>query len=143
MEYRELLFYQKAQLVVKQINAEIQTWPKSFQALEISRQLFRAAVSVGANIAEGHGRHEGAEYIHYLIIAQGSANEIDHWLHTSIVCKLGNLQTLNQIIEVNDETRKMLTTTISSLRKNIHAFHESPDPYTPTPYPPNNENDNL
>jgi four helix bundle protein len=45
------------------------------QAQEISRQLLRSAMSIGANIAEGHGRHEGAEYIHYLIIAQGSANE--------------------------------------------------------------------
>jgi len=139
MDYRDLAFYQKAQLVTKKLNAEIQTWPKTLQAMEISRQLFRAAVSVGANIAEGHGRHEGAEYVHFLVIAQGSANEIDHWLHTALDCSLGNLKVLNQIIESNNETRRMLTTTISSLRKNIKALHESPNPYSPIPYSSDNE----
>jgi four helix bundle protein len=143
MDYHELIFYQKAQLVVKKINAEIQSWQKSSQAMDIPRQLFRAAVSVGANIAEGHGRHEGAEYIHYLVIAQGSANEIDHWLHTAIDCNLGNMQTLKQIIEINNETRKMLSTTISSLRKNVKSVHEAPAPYSPIPYAPDEENDNL
>jgi four helix bundle protein len=74
-DYRDLAFYQKAREVIKGINDLIKTWPKTMQAQEISRQLLRSAMSIGANIAEGHGRHEGAEYIHYLIIAQGSANE--------------------------------------------------------------------
>lgn len=134
MDYRDLMFYQKAQRVTKMVNSETQTWPKTFQAVEVSRQLFRAAASVGANIAEGHGRHEGAEYVHFLIIAQGSANEIDHWLQTALDCGLGNIQVINQMIEMNNETRRMLTTTIASLRKNIKALHESPIPYAPEPF---------
>ena len=87
--YQELLFYQKAREVVKKVNTLIKDWPKTMQAQEISRQLFRAATSVGANIAEGHGRHQGAEYIHFLIIAQASANESEHWLNTAQDCRLG------------------------------------------------------
>jgi hypothetical protein len=35
--YQDLLFYQKARQVVKDIDALIKTWPKTMQAQEISR----------------------------------------------------------------------------------------------------------
>ena len=114
--YQELIFYQKARQVAKDINALIGKWPKTMQAQEISRQLFRSASSVGANIAEGHGRHQGTEYIHYLIIAQGSANETEHWLHTAQDCELGPHQQIDQILQINNEVVRMITTTINTLR---------------------------
>jgi four helix bundle protein len=53
--YQDLFFYQKARQVVKDIDILIKSWPKTMQAQEISRQLFRSASSIGANIAEGMG----------------------------------------------------------------------------------------
>ena len=102
---------------------------------EISRQLFRAASSVGANIAEGHGRHAGQEYIHYLIIARGSANEVDHWLRTSLDCGIGDTQKINGLIGLNNETRKMLTSTIQTLSQKqlTKTLREPPIPYSPNP----------
>ncbi len=47
---------------------------------EIGRQLVRSAGSVGANIAEGHGRYTLAAYRNHLSIAKGSASEVDSWL---------------------------------------------------------------
>lgn len=114
--YQELVFYQKARQVVKAVDALIKSWPKTMQAQEISRQLFRSATSVGANIAEGHGRHHGTEYIHYLIIAQGSANETEHWLGTAQDCGLGNAEQINEILHVNNEVVRMITSTIQTLR---------------------------
>jgi four helix bundle protein len=134
MDYRELVFYQKARQVIQAANAELKTWPKTMQAQEISRQMFRAASSVGANIAEGHGRHIGQEYIHFLTIAQGSANEVDHWLNSALDCKIGNLENTKQILALNNETRKMLAATISSLRsQSSRSVHETPAPYSPAP----------
>ncbi len=52
MDYRSLIFYQKAQEVVKGVNIEIKQWPKTLQAQIISRQLILASTSIGANIAE-------------------------------------------------------------------------------------------
>ncbi len=115
--YQELLFYQKAREVVKKANILIKQWPKTMQAQEISRQLFRAATSVGANIAEGRGRHQGSEYIHFLIIAQGSANETEHWLNTALECGLGPKDRIDEILQLNNETIRMLASTINT----IHA----------------------
>ncbi len=136
MDYRELLVYQKAREVVKRIYAMTKTWPKTEPYMVLSRQLTRAAMSIGANIAEGHGRHSGAEYIHFLLIAQGSANEVDHWLHTAMDCELGSTEHLGQLIRLNTETRKMLAAAINSLQRkqNEKAVHESPLPYSPIPF---------
>ena len=114
--YQDLIFYQKARQATKDINALIRSWPKTMQAQEISRQLFRSASSIGANIAEGHGRHEGREYIHYLIIAQGSANETEHWLHTAQDCGLGSTKQIDEILKLNNEIVRMIITTINTLR---------------------------
>jgi four helix bundle protein len=115
-DYRDLVFYQKARELIKDINDLIKVWPKTMQAQEISRQLFRAAMSIGANIAEGHGRHEGSEYIHYLIIAQGSANETDHWLHTVVDIGLSPTDYIEKLIHKNNEVRRMLASSINTLR---------------------------
>ncbi len=95
MDYRDLKIYQKPREVVQLLNKIMNSWPKTMQSQEIKRQLFRSATSIGANIAEGHGRHVGQEYIHYLTIAQGSANEVDHWLNTALDCGIGSAKELN------------------------------------------------
>lgn len=114
--YQELIFYQKARHVVKAVDVLIKSWTKTMQAQEIARQLFRSATSVGANIAEGHGRHQGTEYIHYLIIAQGSANETEHWLHTAQDCGLDPTGKIEEILKVNNEVVRMITSTIMTIR---------------------------
>lgn len=114
--FQDLVFYQKARLVVKEVNALIKGWPKSMQAQEISRQLFRSASSIGANIAEGHGRHQGTEYVHYLIMAQASANETEHWLCTAQDCGLDIADAITTILKQNNEVIRMIASTISTIR---------------------------
>lgn len=94
----------------------VKRWPKTMQAQEISRQLFRSAISIGANIAEGHGRHQGVEYVHYLIIAQASANETEHWLHVAQDCELGVKEEINEILALNNEVARMIAATINTVR---------------------------
>jgi len=101
--YRGLVFYQEAKAVVKGIDLLIKAWPRSMQVQEISRQLFRSAASVWANIAEGHGSYQGREYFHYLTISQGSAKEVDYWLHTALDCRLGQEEEVERLIQLNDE----------------------------------------
>lgn len=141
MDYRELAFYQTARKVIRDVDIQVRQWHMTMQSETISRQLFRAATSVAAKIAEGHGRHQGQEYLHYLYIAQGSANEVDHWLHTAIDCKISNAVELQKLVDVNNETRRMLNSSIYSFQSKDKQkyIREESSPYSPIPYPFDNE----
>ena len=121
LNYRDLPLYQKAREVVMEVNRLISTLPRTAQGRAIEGQLFRAAASVGANIAEGRGRHIGREYLLFLYYARGSANEVDHWLHTLLDCKLCPSQQVQKALDLNDEVLKMLSAASSSLRQKIEA----------------------
>lgn len=91
-------------------------FPKKKAADIIANQILRSSGSTSANIAEGHGRHKGREYEHYLIIARGSLTETENWL---IKCKdLGYLS--KDIFEkrerVLDEVLRMLNSLIGKIR---------------------------
>lgn len=47
-------------------------------------QLRKAAVSISSNVAEGHGRGKRAEFAHFLLIARGSAVEVQSQLTVAL-----------------------------------------------------------
>ena len=47
---------------------------------EIVSQIKRASYSIPLNIAEGCGRESDKEFKHYLVIARGSATELEYFL---------------------------------------------------------------
>jgi len=74
----------------------------------------RAAVSIGANLAEGCGRRTNAEMARFVRIAMGSASELDHHL---LLCKdLGLL---------HDEDYKRVSKNLIEVRKMLSALYES------------------
>ena len=53
----------------------------------LTAQIRRAAVSIPANIAEGHGRNQTGNFLHFLRIAQGSVRELE--THLMLAYRLG------------------------------------------------------
>ena len=74
--YRQLIAWQKAMELVKQIYHLTNKFPKE-ELYGLTGQLRRAAVSVPSNIAEGQGRDSTKEFLHHLSIAYGSLMETE------------------------------------------------------------------
>ena len=68
--YRDLQVWQKAMALVVESYSVAKFLPKS-ESYGLIGQMQRAAVSVPANIAEGHGREHLGDYLRHLSIANG------------------------------------------------------------------------
>jgi four helix bundle protein len=79
--------YKLAEVVADEIWDFVATWD-SFAKDAVGRQLVRAADSIGANIAEGHGRGTYKDNRHFCRIGRGSLNETRHFLRRAFRRKL-------------------------------------------------------
>jgi four helix bundle protein len=118
--YRELEVWEKSH----KLTLELYTFSRRFPKEEIyglTSQLRRAAVSIGANLAEGCGRRTSAELARFVRIAMGSASELDYHL---LLCRdfkfISNEQydrTVNELVRI----RKMLSRLVTSIEAQIQA----------------------
>lgn len=85
----------------------VSRFPKA-ETYGLSSQIQRAAVSVPANIAEGHGREHLGDYLKHLSIANGSLMERE--THLQIACRLSYLTEaqLDAILASTAEVGRML-----------------------------------
>jgi len=75
--------WQKARQLVKELYA-ISAAGKFARDLVLRDQIRRAAVSIASNIAEGFGRGGNAEFIQFLSVAKGSAEEVRAQLYLAL-----------------------------------------------------------
>jgi four helix bundle protein len=78
--FKNLEFWKLArQLAVDSIRMS-RRFPKDDATRVLTRQFVASVSSIGANIAEGHGRFSRAAYRNHLSIARGSAAETENWI---------------------------------------------------------------
>lgn len=82
-------------------------------------QLLRSITSIGANIAEGYGRHYKKSYRHFLSIARGSCFETNYWLEVAIEHKKYDNEILEKFRIRNQELIKMLTVMMKNLERKV------------------------
>ena len=112
--YRSLEVTKKARRVTILMYALTRRLP-DYERFGLASQLQRAAVSIGANIAEGYGLGSPGGRSRHLKIARGSAMEIDFLLvvalevHTECLIDDASLQ---EILDETHQISKMLSALI-------------------------------
>jgi four helix bundle protein len=87
--FRQLGLWQKAQGFAVEVARLVNSLPHRRSSDVAGSQLVRAATSIAANIAEGHGRFTLPAYRNHLSIAKGTACEAQSWL--DLLLRLGHV----------------------------------------------------
>jgi four helix bundle protein len=114
--YRDLRVWQEAMDLAEACYRTTRGFPKE-ELYGITAQIRRAAASVAANIAEGHGRDGRGEFVRFLRVAQGSLKELETHLLLSQRVEWASAKTVAQILGRCEATGKMLRALIRSLQK--------------------------
>jgi len=104
---RDLIAWQEAMKVAEMVYRVTRSFP-SDERFGLISQCRRAAVSIAANIAEGHGRHSGAFFMQFLRIAQGSALELETELELASRLGYFNAETWAEIHAELDHTSRLI-----------------------------------
>lgn len=118
--YRELQVWSKAHSLTLDLYRISRSFPRD-EIYGITSQMRRAAVSVGANLAEGCGRRTSTELARFLRVAIGPASELDYHL---LLCRdRGSLKNddFEHAATGLTEVRKMLSSFLSTVEKQIET----------------------
>jgi len=113
--YRDLQIWQRSHALTVALYQATKAFPRD-EVFGLTSQMRRAGVSIPGNIAEGCGRDGDAELRRFLVIALGSACELDYYLVLSR--ELGYLgdPVCRALADEVLEIRRMLGTFVRKLK---------------------------
>jgi four helix bundle protein len=115
-----LPIFQAAEQLSDEVWAEVARWER-FNREVVGSQLIRAVDSIGANIAESHGRFHYAEKINFLYYSRGSLSESVFWLgrcaHRSLIPAEKAQQFLNDLDQLAQDTNSYINYLRNQQRK--------------------------
>ncbi|MBC8311834.1 MAG: four helix bundle protein [Candidatus Marinimicrobia bacterium] len=105
--FRELIVWQKSMILVTEIYSLTKLLP-SHEKYGLIFQIRRCSVSIPSNIAEGFGRRNPKEFIHFLRISIGSLFELQTQIE--ICCNLEYIESakFNVIYEQSREIERLI-----------------------------------
>ena len=124
--YRDLIVWQKSMDLVIEIYRLVKLFPQE-EMYGLTSQIRRAAVSVPANLAEGHGRIHRKEYLHHISIARGSLMEVETHLQIALRLEYIQREQIRQVWTLLQEIGKLLNGLIRSLAAD--SIREEQEPY--------------
>ena len=113
--YRDLRVWQKAMVLVVESYRVAKLLPKS-ETYGLIGQIQRAAVSIPANIAEGHGREHLGDYVRHLSVANGSLMELETHFLISVELEYLTRDQIAPVMAMTSEVGRMLTGLTRKLR---------------------------
>lgn len=117
--FTDLEVWKKARALKIEIKELIISFPAE-EKYRLTDQLIRASRSVGASLAEGHGRFTYKDQSHFCIIARGSLSEIYNHLIDAFDEKYISNDCLNNLKKKIDEVERILNGYITWLRKQVN-----------------------
>ncbi|MBC7790650.1 MAG: four helix bundle protein [Anaerolineae bacterium] len=105
--FRDLRVWQRSVDLVAEVYSVTKRIARK-ESQNLATQLQRAAVSIPANIAEGHGRQHLGDYLHHLSIASGSLTELE--THLLLAERLGVLpgSDVQRVLQSASDVSRML-----------------------------------
>ncbi len=104
---RDLVAWRNAMELVKRVYVVTKNWPSDEQ-YGLTSQIRRSAVSVPANIAEGHGRAGVREFLRHLSTAMGSLREVETLLEMAWGADYISESVFAELMTQCDQTRRPL-----------------------------------
>lgn len=111
--FKELKIWSEAISLVNTIYALVRLFPPE-ERYGIAQQMYRSAVSIPSNIAEGAGRESNKEFVRFLNIATGSSYELE----TQFIISQGQGY-------ISEEQAKYCLKEIERLQKMIYNFKKT------------------
>ncbi len=114
-QVEELRIFRAAEMLADQIWNEVLLW-KPFARATIGVQLVKSVDSIGANIAEGYGRHHPKDVVNFLFMARGSGQEAKFWLRRAGARKLVAESSCAKLLDDTESLMKQLNSFIRAKR---------------------------
>jgi four helix bundle protein len=114
--YRDLRVWQDAMTLAESCYRLTRQFPRD-ELFGLTSQIRRAAGSIPANIAEGHGRENTGSFVQHLRISQGSLKEME--THLLLADRVGIVpeQDLQPVLAQCESLGKMIRALIRSLQE--------------------------
>jgi four helix bundle protein len=106
-DYHQLIVWQKAMTLARESYAATNCFPRE-ELFGLKLQIRRAAVSIAANIAEGHGRLSDLQFRHFLGNARGSLSELQTEIELSRDLGSVKADQSKDLIEHSNEVARLL-----------------------------------
>ncbi|PZO48021.1 MAG: four helix bundle protein, partial [Alphaproteobacteria bacterium] len=114
--HRELDVWKVSMELAREVYALARVMPKQ-EEYRLTGQMLRAAVSVAANIAEGHARATRKDYAHFISIAKGSTAELETLLLLARHTELLSDESTEAVLQKTERVAKMLARLHSRLKE--------------------------
>lgn len=114
-DHKRLDVWRKSMDLAEAVYDAAKQMPKQ-EEYRLTSPMIRAAISVPANIAEGHTRATRRDYAHFISIARGSNAELETLFLLAERAKLLPTDVTQRLISLSDEVSRMLNKLHARLR---------------------------
>ncbi|MES2812224.1 MAG: four helix bundle protein [Bacteroidota bacterium] len=115
-DYKKFLVWQKSHQLTLDVYKILHSFPKE-EMFGLTSQMKRASSSIPTNIAEGCGRNSDKDFARFLVIAFGSANELEYQIILSSDLNFIQSEVSEKLLAQVEEVKKLLNGLITKLNK--------------------------